>query len=52
MNPVRSFGPAVWSNDFRSHWVYWVGPTIGSLIATITYKYSFLRVEVHTREYK
>ncbi|KAJ8920892.1 hypothetical protein NQ315_015685, partial [Exocentrus adspersus] len=44
MNPVRSFGPAVWSSDYSSQWVYWVGPTIGSLIATYTYKYTFLKM--------
>nr|CAI5842227.1 unnamed protein product [Callosobruchus analis] len=52
MNPVRSFGPAVWSNDFTSHWIYWIGPTIGSLIATITYKCSFMRVQLGMTEYK
>ncbi|XP_018575406.1 aquaporin AQPAe.a-like isoform X2 [Anoplophora glabripennis] len=43
MNPVRTFGPAVWGNDYNAHWVYWIAPTIGSLIATFTYKYIFLR---------
>ncbi|VEN40386.1 unnamed protein product [Callosobruchus maculatus] len=52
MNPVRSFGPAVWNNDFRSHWIYWIGPTLGSLIATITYKYSFMRVQLGVTDYK
>ncbi|CAG9825483.1 unnamed protein product, partial [Phaedon cochleariae] len=44
MNPARSFGPAVWANNFDSHWVYWVGPTIGSLIASYFYKYTFSKV--------
>ncbi|KAJ8964800.1 hypothetical protein NQ314_004607 [Rhamnusium bicolor] len=43
MNPVRSIGPAVWSGDYTAHWVYWVGPTIGSLLATYVYKYLFQR---------
>ncbi|XP_072381413.1 aquaporin AQPcic-like isoform X3 [Diabrotica undecimpunctata] len=42
MNPARSFGPAVWSSDYTSHWVYWAAPTIGSLVASYAYKYVFL----------
>jgi len=35
MNPARAFGPSVISRDFPGyHWIYWVGPFIGSLIAT------------------
>ncbi|KAF8243091.1 aquaporin-like protein [Wilcoxina mikolae CBS 423.85] len=34
LNPARSFGPAVASRDFpREHWIYWVGPTMGTLAA-------------------
>ncbi|XP_050503300.1 aquaporin AQPcic isoform X1 [Diabrotica virgifera virgifera] len=42
MNPARSFGPAVWSSDYKSHWIYWTAPTIGSLLASYAYKYVFL----------
>ncbi|KAG9104418.1 Aquaporin-4 [Ceratobasidium sp. 370] len=41
MNTARAFGPAVVSGFNRGHWVYWVGPFIGSLIATLFY--SFLK---------
>ncbi|HTT27272.1 MAG TPA: aquaporin [Solirubrobacteraceae bacterium] len=33
MNPVRSFGPALVSGDWRSFWVYVVGPATGALLA-------------------
>ncbi|UZJ55025.1 hypothetical protein CBS101457_004345 [Exobasidium rhododendri] len=34
MNPARAFGPSVISGTFPSyHWIYWVGPIFGSLLA-------------------
>ncbi|KAF5297704.1 hypothetical protein FQA39_LY12035 [Lamprigera yunnana] len=43
MNTARSFGPALWDNKWDNHWVYWVGPTIGSLSAAFLSKYVLSR---------
>ena len=35
LNPARSFGPCVANRSFpNDHWVYWVGPLLGSLLAS------------------
>lgn len=45
MNPARSLGPALWSGMWVSHWVYWVGPIVGSIMATTFYKIMWLKRE-------
>jgi aquaporin Z len=34
-NPARSFGPAVISGVWDSWWIYWAGPLIGALLASV-----------------
>uniref|UniRef100_A0A8C0H7Y6 Aquaporin 6 n=1 Tax=Chelonoidis abingdonii TaxID=106734 RepID=A0A8C0H7Y6_CHEAB len=37
MNPARSFGPAVIVNKFTVHWIFWVGPMTGAILASVIY---------------
>ena len=32
-NPARAFGPALFSNQWQSHWVYWVADFCGAALA-------------------
>ncbi|XP_039289071.1 aquaporin AQPcic isoform X1 [Nilaparvata lugens] len=45
MNPARTFGPAVLTGIWANHWIYWVGPIAGGMLAGVVYKMCF-----HTRK--
>lgn len=38
MNPSRTFGPAICGNHWDMHWVYWVAPVTGAVLAAFIYK--------------
>ncbi|KAF2847799.1 aquaporin-like protein [Plenodomus tracheiphilus IPT5] len=40
LNPARSFGPAVVNHQFHDyHWIYWLGPILGAIVAAGFYKF-------------
>lgn len=40
LNPTRSFGPCVVNRDFpHYHWIYWLGPFLGALLASGYYRF-------------
>ena len=43
MNPARTLGPAIASGFWEFHWVYWVGPIIGGIIAGLIMNYVFVK---------
>ncbi|GAA5882135.1 hypothetical protein JCM16303_005620 [Sporobolomyces ruberrimus] len=47
VNPARAFGPAVVTGSFVSyHYIYWVGPALGAIIASGFYRFiKFLEYE-------
>jgi aquaporin related protein len=43
MNPARAFAPAVVNGSFPGyHWIYWIGPILGAVLAVIAYRWELL----------
>lgn len=38
MNPARSFGPALISNAWVNHWIYWIGPVLCAIVGALAYQ--------------
>ena len=46
MNPARSFGPALLSGIWGTHWAYWAGPILGAAAGGVVY--TLLRGQEHS----
>jgi MIP family channel proteins len=51
MNPARSFGPAIASNIWEGHLIYWIGPIIGAVIGAQLYERILMRHPVEPVEH-
>jgi len=50
INPARAFGPAAVLGKFQDyHWIYWIGPYVGAIIASLLYRFLF-GVELENKE--
>jgi len=38
LNPARSLGPAIFANEWEHHYVYWIGPLVGAIVAGFLYR--------------
>ncbi|XP_062283947.1 aquaporin-4 [Scomber scombrus] len=43
MNPARSLGPAIIVGFWENHWVYWMGPVLGAILAGVSHEFFFAR---------
>ncbi|XP_061909929.1 aquaporin-4 isoform X2 [Entelurus aequoreus] len=41
MNPARSLGPAIITGFWENHWVYWIGPVLGAMLAGVSHEFFF-----------
>lgn len=45
VNPARTLGPAIVSGYWDFHWIYWVGPIVGAIIAGLIMQYVYVKKE-------
>jgi MIP family channel proteins len=46
MNPARSFGASVVSGQWDDHWVFWVAPLLGGILASVCWRiFSFFNIQ-------
>ncbi|CAN0185408.1 unnamed protein product, partial [Discosporangium mesarthrocarpum] len=38
INPARTLGTSVTNNNFDDHWVFWIGPLLGGVLATLVWE--------------
>ncbi|XP_071368835.1 aquaporin-4 [Centroberyx affinis] len=43
MNPARSLAPAIIIGFWENHWVYWIGPVLGAVLAGVSHEFFFAR---------
>jgi aquaporin-4 len=43
VNPARTLGPAIVSGYWDFHWIYWVGPIVGAIIAGLIMQYVYVK---------
>ncbi|KAM6977609.1 aquaporin-4 [Aplochiton taeniatus] len=41
MNPARSLGPAIITGFWENHWVFWMGPVLGAVLAGVSHEFFF-----------
>jgi aquaporin TIP len=46
LNPARALGPALVAGLWEGHWIYWVGPIAGGVVAATLYDLLILRRRV------
>ena len=49
MNRARSVGPVIMTGGWTHHWVYWLGPLSGGVVASVFYNFVFFVNEGEVR---